>query len=95
MFVILLNLFHSASTPGPSSHTAVYSMGYLDYRGQVVPFSLKSEPQQPRFHWGWGRVEIVIYESSFVPEGHSKDADFVSKEELLTNKAASGQKMLL
>lgn len=66
-FIILLNLlFHSSLTPGP--RTAVYRMGsfglqgasgplFFFFRPSPPPFSLKSEPQQPRFHWGWGELK--------------------------------------
>ena len=63
-------LFHSSLTPGPSSRTAVYRMGSFGLQGASgplfsfffrpsppLPFSLKSEPQQPRFHWGWGELK--------------------------------------
>lgn len=104
-FIILLNLlFHSSLTPGPSSRTAVYRMGSFGQGASgplfsfffssslplPSPFLLNQNPSSQDFT-GVGRVEIVIYDSSFVPEGHLKDADFVSKE-LLTTKPPQDRK---
>lgn len=88
------SIFHSSLTQGHSSLAAMCRDGVPCIpEGQVVPLSSEIRPPVAKTSMGVGRVEIVIYDASFVPEGAQKMHFFFQKRERLTNRAASWQQM--